>query len=293
MPPLLSIIIPTHRRAAILARCLEHLSRQTITKDIEVIVISDDPDPETADVCRRIINSQLSILNYQEVPPCHQGTARNHGAKLATAPLTLLIGDDIFLAPDACEVHLRTHEALTAQSSQLKAVLGYTTWDPALEITPVMKWLETSGWQFGYPAIKRYVHNFIPHNIQHRFTYTSHISLPTKILQKIPFREDVSLYGWEDIEWGMRLKNAGVRLLYEPDAKAFHHHHLTLEESLKRMETLGESVVRIAEVVPEIDRLPRGLKRLAYEIFALLPTMAGHHRRAFLRGIRNTRGKQR
>jgi hypothetical protein len=41
-------------------------------------------------------------------------------------------------------------------------VLGYTTWDPDLEINPTMKWLEKSGWQFGYPKLKNYEKNLIP-----------------------------------------------------------------------------------------------------------------------------------
>ncbi len=165
------------------------------------------------------------------------------------------------------------------------AVVGFTTWDPALPITPVMRWLEQSGWQFGYPMIEQYAHGFIPSDIQQRFTYTSHISLPTEIARQFPFREDVTLYGWEDVEWGLRLKKAGVRLFYEPDARALHHHPMTLEASLKRMRTLGISVVTIEKIEPELHVVPRGWKRWAYWAIALLPTMRGRHARAFLRGV--------
>src|SRR5205823_1924992 len=104
-----------------------------------------------------------------------------------------------------------------------------------LKMNRVMRWLEKYGWQFGYPKSESYAHDFLPTDIQHRFTYTSHISLPTETAKRYPFLEDVSLYGWEDIEWGMRLRDAGIRLFYEPDARAFHHHPMTLEQSLKRM----------------------------------------------------------
>lgn len=165
------------------------------------------------------------------------------------------------------------------------AVLGFTTWDPAVGITPVMKWLEKSGWQFGYPMIAGYAHAPIPADMQHRFTYTSHISVPRETALKIPFREDVSLYGWEDIEWGMRLKNAGVKLFYEPDAKALHHHHMTMEDSLKRMETLGKSAVAMEKIAPELKIVPRGFKRLKYWLASIFPTMRGKHSAAFVRGI--------
>jgi glycosyltransferase involved in cell wall biosynthesis len=234
-------------------------------------------------------------VHFFEIPKCHQGVARNVGVQHATGERVLFIGDDILLAPDACEKHC-PHPCLSGRQalplsyeergeSRSGAILGFTTWDPAVGITPVMRWLETSGWQFGYPSIARYVHEVIPPAVQHQYSYTSHISLPLSIAKKIPFRTDVHLYGWEDIEWGMRLRDAGVQLVYESDARALHHHHMTLENSLKRMETLGRSAVEIQKKVPEFDRAPKGWRLLAYRILSLLPTMSGKHRKAFLRGL--------
>lgn len=299
----LSVIIPTHKRAVILRRCLECLEKQTIADRLEVIVVSDGHDPETAALLapchserRRTMDtghptkthvdpsSPLRVprwyedhVHFYEIKKSHQGVARNRGIEIATTSLVLFIGDDIFLAPDACEKHVKAHES--------DAVLGFTTWDPACGITPVMRWLEETGWQFGYPMIEEYAHAFLPREIQHRFTYTSHLSLPTDIARNYPFREDVTLYGWEDIEWGLRLQQAGIRLFYEPDAKALHHHHMTMVDSLKRMETLGRSAVTIEKLVSDLHVVPKGWKRIIYRIFSLLPTMRGEHANAFLRGI--------
>src|SRR3989338_3227093 len=202
----LSIIIPTHKRAQILKKCLEHLEQQTIRDQLEVIVVHDgEDDGET----RGIIPSGVT---YFSIPKSQQGVARNRGVDRATAPIVLFIGDDIFLAPDACEKHLKAHTRVvgaTHASPLQTTVLGFTTWDPAVGITPVMRWLEKTGWQFGYSHIDQYAGDFLPIPLQHRFTYASHISLPWKIAQRIPFREDMTLYGWEDIEWGMRLREAG------------------------------------------------------------------------------------
>ncbi len=239
----------------------------------------------------------FSDFRFLEIPKSQQGVARNEGVKHATADHILFIGDDILLAPDACEKHLQCHgerrRTMTSnQDSPLvsargdTAVLGYTTWDPAVGITDVMRWLERSGWQFGYPMIEQYAHKPIPSDIQHRFTYTSHISLPTAIAKKFPFREDVSLYGWEDILWGTELRDAGVALIYEPDAKALHHHHIELEDSLKRMKTIGQSLKKMEEIDPTFDRIPRSWKLWAHQLVALMPTMRGKHEQAFLAGLR-------
>ncbi len=282
--PKLSIIIPTHKRPEILFECLSRIEKQTIVDQLEVIVVSDGPDEQTKN---RISTTKFQMsVSYFEIEKSQQGAARNKGVSEASGEYVMFIGDDIFLAEDACERHLLALENSKFQIPNSKlAVLGHTTWDPSIEITPVMRWLESSGWQFGYPNISVYAHGIIPSNIQHRYSYTSHISLPLAIAKKMPFRTDVHLYGWEDIEWGMRLKNAGVHLFYEPDAKAVHHHHITLEQSLQRMEILGRSAIEIAKISPEFDRVPKGFKLFAYKILAMFPTMAGRHRQFFLQGL--------
>lgn len=295
--PTLSIIIPTHRRAAILERCLGHLEQQTIRNQLEVIVVSDGPDDDARAACEK---PRSIPVRFFQIPKSHQGVARNKGVQEASAELCLFMGDDCLLESTACEVHLRVREKFQAPrskdqkiiNSQLSIhnlVLGFTTWDPSIGITDVMRWLEQTGWQFGYPMIEQYAHGIIPKDIQHRFTYTSHISLPTAVARAHPFRENVSLYGWEDIEWGTRLRDAGIPLVYEPDARALHHHRLTLQDSLKRMRTLGASAVHLSRIAPQLDRLPRGWKLTAYRLVSLLPTMRGKHARAFLQGIDSIR----
>lgn len=292
MKPSLSIIIPTHKRPNILRQCLEHIEKQTIATQLEVIVVHDGESG--------IENEKLKIENsrvhYFEIPKSQQGVARNRGVEKATADHVLFIGDDIFLAPDACEKHLACHGEwrrtmtshqvpLVSARGDTGAVLGFTTWDPACGITPVMQWLEKSGWQFGYPMIAKYAHKIIPAEIQHRFTYTSHISVPSAIAKAHPFNEDVTLYGWEDMLWGVELQKAGVELFYEPDAKAFHHHHIELSDSLKRMETIGKSLQTIKKNNPTFERIPRGWKLWAHWLLGLFPTLRGKHERAFIRGF--------
>lgn len=275
---LLSIVIPTHKRAAILRDCLAHIERQTARSAIEVIVVSDGHDDATTAMFGRDAAWKIPV-RFFEVPKSQQGVARNRGVEEARGEYVLYIGDDIFLAADACEKHLAAHTAHPQH-----AVLGFVTWDPAVGITPVMQWLEKTGWQFGYPALAPYAHRSIPREMQHRYTYTSHVSLPTSIARQHRFLA-TDLYGWEDIEWGMRLAHMGVHLRYEPDAKAWHHHRITLEDSLRRMETLGQSAAIIGARDPAFDRFPKGWKKIAYILISLLPTMRGRHAKAFLKGL--------
>ncbi|MEK7137727.1 MAG: glycosyltransferase [Patescibacteria group bacterium] len=314
---LLSVIIPTHRRRDTLRLCLECLAKQSILRSfdrlrtssaqddtMEVIVVSDGPDEKTAEMIQSL--PWPFQFQYFAIPKSQQGVARNRAAEKARGKYALLIGDDIFLARDACEVHLRAHEGQRTMdpSARLRtgsgqwtkdqrlrpssrmAVLGHTTWDPTLRITPLMQWMEQSGVQFGYPKLAAHENSVVPQNLQHWFTYTSNLSLPTHLLRHHPFREDISLYGWEDVEWGRRLALAGINLLYEPAAKGYHHHPFTDQEVWERSRKLGFSAMEMEKLVPRLRLQPQGLKKLAYRLFALLPIYKGKHCRAFLRGMR-------
>ncbi|HLD07440.1 MAG TPA: glycosyltransferase [Candidatus Peribacterales bacterium] len=279
----LSIIIPTCGRPRILQQTLDCIERQTV-KNLEVIIVSDGPDEKTAEMLTNL--SWPFAFQYFAIPKSHQGVCRNRAVEKARSPLVLIIGDDIFLAPDACERHVKAHERAEEKGIM---VLGFTTWDPSIQLTPVMKWMEQSGAQFGYGKIKNFRKNFLPTSIQHWFTYTSNLSLPAKLLYQNKFREDVSLYGWEDIEWGKRLAKKGVPLFYEPDAKAYHHHSYTDEEVWRRSRLLGQSAVIMEKTDPSLTLLPRGWKRIAYHLMALFPTYRGKHSHAFLEGMRGAK----
>ncbi len=277
--PTLSVVIATHKRADILKQCLDALATQTIAVELDVIVISDGHDSDTALLFDHP-EWKMSVTFF-EIAKSQQGVARNRGVEKAKAPLILFINDDIFLAKNACEMHVAVHGKIGRDA----AVLGFTTWDPSLSITPAMKWLESTGWQFGYSMLAPFQHTFVPSDRQERFAYASNISVPTSVAKKFPFREDVTLYGWEDVLWGRQLKDAKIPLYYEPDASAYHCHYITLEDSLERIETLGQSLLHLTKIAPELDRMPTGWKLLAYRLIALTPTIRGRHYRAFLRGL--------
>lgn len=238
-------------------------------------------DNQTAQVANE---SWQMPVRFFEVEKSQQGVARNLGVKEAKGETILFIGDDIFLEPDACALHMAAHVAHSHA-----AVLGFTTWDRRLAVNDVMRWLETSGWQFGYGMLRRGV---VPRDLQHRFTYTSHVSVPKAVVLAHPFREDMTMYGWEDVEWGSRLAKAGIPLVYEPKAKALHHHMTTLEDSLKRMHTLGVSAVKMNQLCPHLHLVPQGLKKWILQIASFMPTMRGKHTRAFLQGIAESARRQ-
>lgn len=245
----LSVIIPTHNRADILELCLNKIVQQQGV-DFEVIVVDDGSEDHTA----KVVASFKNVI-YIKQKASHQGVARNNGAKKATGDILVFIGDDILTEPGFLMQHANAH---TINSDEETVVLGYTTWDPFLEINSYMKFLESSGWQFAYFLLKP---GFTDHPEPYKFFYTSNISLKKSLFDKEKFNTKFTEYGWEDIELGYRLwAKHGMRLYYEPDAVALHH-HLIPEDSLeKKMRGVGRSAVKFEEIQPDVQVIPDGPK---------------------------------
>ena len=253
----LSVIIPTHNRAEILKTCLSRLASQQ-DADFEVIVVDDGSTDHTEAMVEMLrVDYKManwSNLYYIKQPPSQQGIARNKGAQKASGDIVLFIGDDILALPQFLKMHLLAHQE---NPNENIVVLGHTTWDPRLQINAYMKFLESSGWQFAYKGLKK---GFIEKN-NWKYFYTSNISLKKSFFEKEKFDENFKAYGWEDIELGFRLwQKHGMKIFYEPDAAAFHHHQMDSSMLKARMRQVGRSAVIFEKLQPEAKILPTGKK---------------------------------
>ncbi|MDH5596563.1 MAG: glycosyltransferase family 2 protein [Candidatus Peregrinibacteria bacterium] len=248
----LSVIIPTYNRADTLKTCLEKLVEQKGV-DFEIIVVDDGSTDHTEKIMR-----DFREVKYVKQKNRHQGAARNNGANNAAGDILMFIGDDIFVEPGFLMRHMDIHSMHPGEDV---AVLGYTTWDPSLNINRYMKFLEKSGWQFAYHLLKP---GFVDHPQPYKFFYTSNISLKKSLFEKEKgFNESFKEYGWEDIELGYRCwKKHGLRLYYEPDARATHFHEIPESSLNKRMQTVGHTAVLFEKLEPAVSVVPKGLKRM-------------------------------
>ncbi|MBP7670972.1 glycosyltransferase family 2 protein [Candidatus Gracilibacteria bacterium] len=256
----ISVVIPTHNRAAVLEECLKRLLAQKGV-EFEVIVVDDGSTDETEEVA-----NGFESVRYVKQQKSQQGVARNLGVSLAKGEIILFIGDDIWLEEGALAWHLRRHRENAAANV---AVLGFSTWSPELAINDYMLFLEKSGWQFGYGFLNP---GFVEAKEPYKFFYTSNISLKKSLTEKEKFNENFKEYGWEDIELGYRLwKNRDLKLFYEPKAKGWHYHLLTEEDLERKMRAVGRSAREFEKLHPEVRVVPRGWKRVAIEVLGWAP----------------------
>ena len=247
----LSVIVPTFNRNSTLVRALSALACQTIS-GFQVIVVDDGSTDGTWEVMKRWKEARPDLcfqLDMARQANLLAGPARNRGLKLARGRLAMFIGDDILLAPDALAHHLDAHEKWNANGDV--AILGYTDWDwETVQRTPFLEFINNDGPQFGYGHMKK------GDEVPFTCFYTSHISLPSKMLGSEPFNPLFPAIGWEDVEVGYRMNRQGMRIIYCPDARAVHEHAMTLASFCKRQESTGECLEIILKIHPELIDFP-------------------------------------
>lgn len=300
---MLSIIIPTYNRLEILKRCLSAIDLQEevdLANDVEVIVVDDGGRDGTGEWLNENTEAFRFALRPLRQDNAGQGNARNYGLNEAKGDIVMFLGDDIFLHPRALSRHLRVHAEHPAPEF---AVLGFTTWHPELRVTNFMYFLEHGGHQFKYGAIGRTFHErtFEPSaavdndhplfEAEFWFFYTSNISLKAALIngtsseiaavaslprndEPMRFEPVYTSYGWEDTDFGYRLqKEKGMRIIYDPSIKAWHHHEVTIDGFQKRMKSIAKNAQTFHRRFPEVPILPSGFKKLAFRILALSPVL--------------------
>ena len=190
-----TIQLCTYNRAALLARVLDACADQTVEDDAyEIVIVDDGSTDETRDVieeARRRATCALTVIRQRNAGLAR---ARNAGIARAAGERIIFIDDDVLPLPNFVEAHLRggaRHPGAIVRGG-------------AIEVSDIDD-LPPPVW-----AITNYSGNYF---------WTTNVSVPLATIRAIGgFDESFSEYGWEDIDVGLRLRAAGVRAVFYPNA---------------------------------------------------------------------------
>lgn len=222
----LSVVIPTYNRCATLQKALSAYMNQGVLQGIaEILVVDDGSTDSTGAVVDRLSKASPVTLRYFRQENKGPAAARNVGIREAASELVLFTDDDIIPTRNLVEEHLQWHARYPGGET---AVLGYVTWSPEVNPTPFMKW-------YGVEALFAYADIAGRTEVDYRYFYSCNISLKRAFLPANgAFDEDFKSAAWEDIELGFRLQRAGMRLLYNPQAVAYHEQVISFNDACRR-----------------------------------------------------------
>ncbi len=262
----LTVVIPTFNRRDILAAALERLAEQTTAFAFEVVVVDDGSTDGSADVARSFAARTPLAVTVLEQPNSGPATARNRGIAAARTRVCLFLGDDMWARPDLVDRHGAFHRQRPEPEA---ALLGHVVWAAECAPSPFMEWFGSE--QFGFGQIRD------PEQLAGSFFFTSNVSVKTEFVRAHDgFDEAFRAAAMEDIDLGLRLKRAGMRLAYDPEAIVEHFHPTDLLAALERVRGWGHWTRLLVERNPgwPAPRRPGGRHRLKAAALTVL-TAAG------------------
>ncbi len=250
---MITVLIPTWRRADKLKDCLAALAAQSVEGGLnpraEILVVADgqgDPAREVVEASGPVFsaNPVFEAPVFMERPHAGPAAARNAGVRAARRGLVAFIGDDIICRPGWLAAHLDWHRS---HPEDVDAALGLTELHPSIPETPVLRHLyKVGGQQFQYHGLKP------GDDAGYGRFYTSNLSVKRSfLLREGLFEESFPYAAMEDVELGLRLKRSGMRLTYVPGAAAWHDHPMDLGAALLRQRRVGHSMVQFCRLHPE------------------------------------------
>lgn len=195
--PLVSTVIPTFQRPALVVRAVQSALAQTCG-DIEVVVAIDGPDAETAAALGRLGDARVRILaSPRRLGP---GASRNCAVAAARAPWVAFLDDDDTWEPEKIERQLvaagRSESDTPILSCRLRARCraGESLWPRRRPRAgeSVGDYLFVRGTLFGMEGVLQ----------------TSTLLTRRDLLLRFPFRED--MWRSEDLEWLLRATHHGA-----------------------------------------------------------------------------------
>lgn len=214
----LSVVIPTYNRLPILQKCLTALEHQQLRADsiagYEVIVVDDGSTDQTVPWLQ-----QADLPHTKLVQQDHQGpaAARNLGVEQAIGDTIIFIDSDLVVTERFLQAHV---DALR----QGQKTLGH---DRLFTYGSVINTCN-----FEQPSAEPYKLT----DFSAAYFATGNVAIGRDWLEKAGlFDTQFQLYGWEDLELGVRLKQFGLKLIKCPEAVGYHWHPPFTLDQLPRL----------------------------------------------------------
>lgn len=215
-----SIVIPTYNRLPILQKALRALEIQTFDSQLvdhyEVIVVDDGSIDGTIEWLHSARPELPHLKIYEQA---HKGAsaARNLGVEQAIGDTIIFIDSDIVVTPS----FLQCHAAVLTQEQQGLGNDKVFTYGAVINTA-----------NFEEPTSEPY--KII--DFSNAYFATTNVAIAKHWLVDVGlFDLGFDLYGWEDLELGVRLKNCGIKMVKCPEAMGYHWHPAFSLDRLPRL----------------------------------------------------------
>jgi GT2 family glycosyltransferase len=228
VPPLVSIIIPTKNNVALLRQCIVSILSKTSYPNYEILVVDNGSDQaETLDYLKSLIaNPKIRVIrdNYA----FNYSALNNYAATFAKGEVLVLVNDDI--------------EVSESEFDWLTEMVGHAL-RPGVGAVGARLWYPNQTLQHAgmvlVGGLARHVHKHLPKGeagFNNRAVLTQNFSAVTgaclavkkALFEQVGGLNDKELaVGFNDVDFCLKLGEAGFRNVWTPFAELIHHESAT------------------------------------------------------------------
>lgn len=221
--PLVSIIIPTRNGKALLKQCIDSISKKTSYKNYEILIVDNGSDEPAALAYFEELSKKPNIRVVRDDSPFNYSRLNNKAVEVAQGEVIALVNNDIEVISRDWLTVMVAH-ALRPCVGAVGAKLWYTN-----------KTLQHGGVILGIGGVAGHSHKHSREGASGYFSrllITQSLSAVTAaclVIKKSIFNEVGGLeeeklrIAFNDIDFCLRVREAGYRNVWTPLAELFHH----------------------------------------------------------------------
>ncbi len=258
---LLSIVIPVHNwdiRQLLQALSFE-IEQKGCIDTVEIIVADDYSTEQCRSKNRQCISEMVSMQYLELESQIGRSQIRNYLIGRASGQYILFLDADVL--PDSSDFILQYLECIQQGYAVVCGGIGY-----GLRVL--------HGRQYDFYRYKgaktEWVDAAVRQEAPWRYLFTSNVLVEKSLVAEVPFSDQFSGYGYEDVEWGIRLNSRSE--IIHIDNTCSHLGLVDKMESFKRMRSSIPNFIQLQQLHPQqfdqspmsgyvnyLMRLPHGL----------------------------------
>lgn len=241
--PLVSIVIPTRDRLELISMCVDSILAKTAYPNYEIVIVDNGSVEPGALAYLQKIDALDNVHVFREDIPFNYSRLVNLGVAHSRGGYLLLLNNDIeIIQPDWIE------EMLSFACQEGVGCVGARLWFPDLT-------LQHGGVVLGIGGVAGHAHKFLPkgqpgyfsraaaHQVFSAVTAAC-LMVRRSIYQQVGGLDEVLQVAFNDIDFCIRVREAGYRNLYTPYAEFIHH-----ESASRGTDLSGEKLLRFQQEV--------------------------------------------
>ena len=259
VPGLASVVVALNPHAHAMGPVLDAWADQQAAGPFEVIVVDGGARSDFGAVAAAHRKRRPATpVRTVEVSTAGRAAANNAGVRAGRGELIVFVADDFRPSPGLVAAHRHFH----AFAPPSAVGVGASFFDEADRHDVFRRWMEDGGLGFGVA--------FPVAGIDWRddYFYVGNASLRRSTFERIgPFDERYRYDLFDDFEFSLRLRAAGLRTRFVPRAVAWHDHEYSIEERVIATTRLGEAA-REFESIGEGPRPWASIAELPVDVLA-------------------------